>query len=194
MEKGNDDYIISGAGLSKEEVRLLGKDIRFIQTHTPEFRKIGEYVYNNPFFIMLSIFPVLLISVSYGYRKRQDKLSGNIAYARSRKANQMAMNRLKKAKKAMSEKTQKEFYAETAKALLGFLGDKLNISAAGIITDHVEEMMKSRNIDEQVITQYLTCLQICDYQRFATANASFDDMKSFYDQAKEAIIALEKIL
>ena len=104
------------------------------------------------------------------------------------------MKRLSKANKLLNERTQKEYYAEIANALMGFLGDKLNISAAGIITDEVEDLMKNKGIKEEVIKQYLLCLKMCDYQRFAPSEAKIDEMKLFFDEAKQAIVALEKVI
>ena len=193
VEKGSDDFIAIGSGLSKEEVKLLGKDIRFIRKHKPEFRKIGRYFYKNPLFLVLIIFPLILVGASVVYSRHLEKLSANVAYARSRRANQIALSRLKKAQKLLSEKTQKEFYAETSNALLGFLGDKLNIAAAGIITDQVEDMMKARNIDARIIALYLKCLHLCDFKRFAPSESSLNEMKKFYEGAKKAIVVLEKV-
>jgi hypothetical protein len=194
VKKGKEDITYVSTGLSKEQVKLIRKDIRYIQTHTPEFRKIGKYFYNSYLFMALLIFPLILTAVSIAYRQRLDKLSENVAYARSQKANQIAMKQLKKAAKVLSDNTQKQFYAEISSALRGFLADKLNISAAGIITDQVESMMKSRNINDTIITKYLNCLQVCDYQRFAPSNSTIEDMKQFYNQAKDAIISLERAM
>ncbi|HEX9970623.1 MAG TPA: BatD family protein, partial [bacterium] len=194
VAKGSDEFMTVTSGLSKEEVKLLGKDIRFIQLSNTEFSKIGSYLYKKSYFILLLIFPILAVLASYGYRRHLDKLSGNIAYARSRQANQLAMKKLHKAKKLLAETRQKEFYAETANSLMGFLGDKFNISSAGIITDQVEEVMKSKNIPEDVIRQYLSCLQVCDYQRFAPSNSNLQGMKDFFDQAKQAIVSLERVI
>ncbi len=194
VAKGSDEFMTVTSGLSKEEVKLLGKDIRFIQTGNAEFSKIGSYLYKKSYFILLLIFPILAVLASYGYRRHLDKLSGNIAYARSRKANQLAMKKLHKAKRLLSESRQKEFYAETANSLMGFLGDKFNIASAGIIADQVEELMKSKNIQEDVIRQYLSCLQVCDYQRFAPSNSNLQGMKDFFDQAKQAIVSLERVI
>ena len=143
---------------------------------------------------MILILPLIVVAASYGYRRHLDKLSGNIAYARSRKANQMAMKRLSKAKKYLSRNTQKQFYAEVSKALMGFLGDKLNIPSAGIIIDKVEDLMTNKKIDEEVIKQYLLCLKMCDYQRFAPSDAQIEEMKLFFDESKQTIIALEKVI
>ncbi len=194
VEKGSDEFMTVTSGLSKEEVKLLGKDIRFIQLSNVKFNKIGSFFYKKFYFILALILPLLVVVSSLGYRRHLDKLSENVAYARSLKANQMAMKRLHKAKKLLSEKTQKEFYAEIANSLMGFLGDKLNIAAAGIITDKVEQLMQTRKVDEQVIKQYLSCLHVCDYQRFAPSNAKLDEMKQFFDHAKLAIVALEKVI
>lgn len=194
VEKGDEEFISVGSGLSKEEVKLLGQDIRYIQFGAPEFKKIGGTFHKSSYFILLLIVPVVLILSSLGYRKHLDKINANVAYARSRKANQLAMKRLHKAKKLLHENTQKEFYAEIANSLMGFLGDKFNIASAGIITDEVEGLMKKHNIPETVISQYLACLQMCDYQRFAPSSAKLDEMKVFFNEAKNAIVALEKVI
>ena len=54
--------------------------------------------------------------------------------------------------------------------------------------------MKSRGVDEQVIQKYINCLRVCDYQRFAPASAKLEEMKKFFNEAKQAIIELEKII
>jgi hypothetical protein len=194
VAKGSDEFMTVTSGLSKEEVKLLGKDIRFIQSGNAEFSRIGSYLYKKSYFILLLIFPILAVLASYGYRRHLDKLSDNIAYARSRKANQLAMKKLHKAKKLLSETRQAEFYAEVANSLMGFLGDKFNIASAGIIIDQVEELMKSKNLQEDVIRQYLSCLQVCDYQRFAPSNSNLQEMKDFFNQAKQAIVSLERVI
>ena len=194
VAKGSDEFMAVTSGLSKEEVKLLGKDIRFIQLSDVQFKRIGSYFYKSSYFILILIFPIVIILSSLGYRRHIDKLSENVAYARSRRANQVAMKRLHKAKKLLSEKTEKEYYAEISNSLMGFLGDKLNIASAGIITDQVEGLMQDRGVDEAVIRQYLTCLQTCDYQRFAPSTAKLEDMEKFFNQAKQAIIELEKII
>jgi len=194
VEKSGDQFVKVTSGHSKEDVKYLGQDIRFIQQGIPNFKKIGSQFYKSFYFLLILILPLIVVAVSYGYRRHLDKLSGNIAYARSRKANQMAMKQLSKAKKYLSPDTQKQFYAEVSNSLMGFLGDKLNIPSAGIITDEVEDLMKDKNVKDEVIKQYLLCLKMCDYQRFAPSDAQLEEMKMFFDEAKQAIVALEKVI
>lgn len=194
VEKSDDDFTVFAGGRSKEDVKYLGKDIRFIQLGKPQFDRIASHFYTSFYFVILLLIPVAAVISAWFYRRHLNKLSGNIAYARSRKANQIAMKRLSKANKLLNERTQKEYYAEIANALMGFLGDKLNISAAGIITDEVEDLMKEKNVSVDVIEKYISCLQTCDYQRFAPSSGGFVEMKTFFGEAKQAIISLEKVI
>ncbi len=190
--RGSQTAVSLGEGLSKEEVRLVGKDIRFIKTEPVQFVRLNNFFYKTPLFWILIFVPLLALCGAFGYKKYQDRLEENVAFARSQRAGQFAKKRLQKAKKLLSEDTQKEFFAEISRALLGFLADKFNLPAAGIMIDEVEGLMRERGVDEETIRKYLNCLQVCDFQRFAPANSSLSEMESCYNDASEAIVRLEK--
>jgi hypothetical protein len=88
--------------------------------------------------------------------------------------------------------TQKEFYAEISRALLGFIADKLNLAEAGLMTDEVAARLKERQVEDTIISELLECLQECDYQRFAPADATLEAMNDLYNRARAAIVNLEK--
>ncbi len=194
VERSANDLVAFTGTKNKEDIKYLGKDIRFIQLRAVEFKKISKPFFQKWHFYFLLFLPLAIVFASFQYRQYLDKMSGNVAYARSRKANRMAQKRFAQARKYLKEETQKDFYREVSNALLGFIGDKFNVSAAGIITDEVEKLLRDRGVDENVIKKYIDCLRICDYQRFAPATAKLDDMKKFLDEAKQALIELEKII
>ncbi|OQX85454.1 hypothetical protein B6D60_07795 [candidate division KSB1 bacterium 4484_87] len=194
VEKSANDLVAYTGTKNKEDIQYLGKDIRYIQLNTIELKKITKPIYQRFYFYLLLLLPLVIVFSSFQYRKYLDKMSGNVAYARSRKANRMAQKRLSLAKKYLKEETQKDFYREVSNALLGFIGDKFNVSAAGIITDEVEKLMRDRGVDDGVIKKYMDCLRVCDYQRFAPASAKIDEMKKFLNEAKQALVALEKVV
>ncbi len=123
-----------------------------------------------------------------------EKLSTNVAYARSRKAGGMAQKQLALARKYLQRSEEKDFYAEIQRALLGFLGNKLNIAEAGLITDEVERQLTDKKVSPEIIREYLKCLQTCDFVRFAPAASNGKAMQEFYEQARRALEALEKAL
>ena len=192
--RGDEPLVHVPMAASKEDVELIGQDIRFIQTRLPEFQRIGDVFYKRLGFAATLAFPLLALAGALVYRRHQERLSADVAYARSRKANQMALKRLRQANKALRHGDSKAFYAEVSKALTGFIADKLNVPAAGLITDEVASLLQAKNIRPETITQYLDCLRTCDFKRFAPTDADESEMKAFFEQARKAIIALEKEL
>ena len=194
VAKGENEIVSIGSGLSKEEVRILGQDIRFIKLGGPQFKPVGKSFKNSTLFLALLILPLLALAGSLGYKKHLNQLSENKAYARSHRANRMALKRLSKAKSLLNEKSQKEFYAEVSRSLLGFAADKLNLEEAGIISSDLEKRLRQNKLDEILLNEYLSLIQTCDYQRFAATTGSKNEMTDFYTSAKEAIIKLEKAI
>ncbi|MGH7600166.1 MAG: BatD family protein [bacterium] len=195
VEKGAGDYAApSGSGVSKEDVRLLGQDIRFIAKATLPFRPLQKVPYARPWFLLAAAAPVLALFLAFFYERHREKLSTNIAYARSRKAGSLAQKQLAAAKKLLQKNDEKSFYAEVQRALMGFLGNKLNVAEAGFITDSVERMLAEKRVNAETIHQYLDCLHTCDFQRFAPAQSNGKVMNEFYEQARRAIEAMEKAL
>jgi len=180
-------------GLSKEDIKVLGRDIRYIKLESSGFYRSGEYFYKRTFVYFILVMPLFALMIAVVYRIRMSALEGNIAYARSRKASQEAKKRLSYAKKIMKLDKQKEFYAEVSRALLGYVADKLNLSAAGLISDEVANQMKKYSVDDKLIDELMDILQKCDYQRFAPANSTLAEMQTIYQQAKNVIIKLENI-
>jgi len=194
VKPGAESVVSLGEGLSKEEVQLIGKDIRFIKTQSPKFRKINRIFYKMALFWLIVFFPLIVLGGAFGYKRNQDRLKENVAFARSQRANQVAKKRLQNARKVLAVDTQKQFFAEISKALLGFLGDKFNLPTAGIMTDEVEKLMREHRVDNETIQSYLDCLRICDFQRFAPANSTLEEMQRCFDDASQAIIRLEKVI
>ncbi len=185
---------MSGGGWSKEEVQLIGQDIRFIKVNHQGFKEIGYHVYSQPWFLGLVIMPVLLLAGAVGVQQQQRKMNTNQAYARRRRANKMAQRRLSQAKKLLSTGKPSEFYGEVSRAVTGFIADKLDISRAGLITNELERRLRQRQVDPEQIRQVIDLMQSCDFYRFGQGSVSKEEMETFYRRAKELIIALDKSL
>lgn len=194
VAKGSGDVSTVPSGLSKEEVRFIGQDIRFIKLNTPEWRRQGGGFYRSSLLTALWILPLVALAGAFAYRRHLDKLSGDVAYARSRRANRMAMKRLARAADLLKPASQKEYYAEVSRALLGFAADKLNIAEAGIVSDELEAKLRNKGVEDAIIQPYMRLLQQCDFQRFAPADGTATQMEEMYKNAKEAIINLEKAI
>jgi len=187
VAKGNEAVALVPSGLSKEEVRLIAQDIRYIKTQSPAFRKIGEGLHDSAVFWVAMLAPLLALAGAVVRRRHWDRLQGDHAYARLRRANRAARKRLAAARVVMTVDREKEFYAEASKALLGFLGDKLNIAEAGMISDEVQPALQSRGVPQEVIDEYFACLHTCDLKRFSPAGATVEEMREFLERSEKAM-------
>jgi hypothetical protein len=188
---------INGLGIvsrARGEIATLREDIRFIQIETPSFHRLDRSLFRNPAFWLICFVPLVVVGGSYGVRRHRVRLEGDVAYARRRRASRAAMRRLSGARKLLSADTQVEFYAEIGSALQGFLGDKLNIAAAGIIRDDVAEVLMSAAVSQSVIDDYFACLDHCDRQRFAPSDPDESTMTEFLGRVESAMSALDREL
>ncbi|MCH8329952.1 MAG: protein BatD, partial [Bacteroidetes bacterium] len=159
------------AGITKEDVELIGQDIRFIKTGPVNLAVKGYAFYGSTPFVMMLFLPISLFILLIIWLKRQEKLSGNIVLMKNRRANKMAKKRLAKAAVHLKENDSKGFYDETARAIWGYLGDKLNISTADLTKDKAREILSQKNIEDVIIDQLLTTLDNCEMALFAPTEA-----------------------
>ena len=102
----------------------------------------------------------------------------------------MAKKRLAEARTLVSGDDPRAFYAEAARALQGFLADKLNISEAGLMTDLVRRELGGRGGSDEVATEYLTCIEHCDRQRFAPSGGGTEAHEKFMGRTEAAMTSL----
>jgi len=185
---------ISGtSNLSKQEVELLGKDIRFIK-EIANYTRQGNKIYTNVLFLSGFIFPLILVGFAFGYKKHQVKLEGDVQFARRRKAGKIATKHLASAKKYLKAETSKEFYRFMSKALQGFVSDKLNIEMTDFTVNSVKQNLEKIGVNSDEIEEYQNCLQESDYMQFAGKDSEVDQMNTFFDKSKNCLTKLEKYI
>ena len=176
-----------GTGRVRAGVEELRTDIRFIQLGSPALVRANQPLFAHPFFWVILLAPLAAVGGAAGVRRHRDRLHGDIAYARSRRASRVARKRLAEARKLAGGEDVRAFYAETGHALEGFLADKLNIAAAGMIRDEVRERLRTMGIGEEAAEPCLECLEECDRQRFAPPTASPGERARFLGQVEAAM-------
>jgi hypothetical protein len=195
VAQGAEGYTtVAGSGLSKEEVRLIGQDIRFIKTADTPFRRTGMPTVPPAFYWSVFLLPLLGLAGAFAYRKHLDRISGDVAYARGIRASSAVRKRLSAAKSLIKGDVQKQFYAEAGRALQGYIGDKLNIAEAGMISGEVEAILRRKGVSEETARGFFDCLDTCDMKRFSPESATVEEMKAFFHKVETAIMKLEKEL
>ncbi len=183
---------MNSGNFTKSEVRLLGRDIHFIKEKMSDLVSVDAAPYTSGWFLSALFLPLLALGMAFGYRQHQEKMSTNVEYARKRQASKQAEKRLKTAKTLMNQQKFEAFYGEVSRALLGFVADKTNHSAAGLMRDNVASLLHESKVDESLIDEYLKCLDEADFRRFAPGQATPDAAQEFYDSAADLLSNLLK--
>lgn len=174
----------------KEDVKLLASDIRYIHLGDVVMIDSGQ-LFGSVKYVLCFIIPLLTFcSLLIIYRKRA-KANANISRQRNKKANKVAVKRMKRASTLLNEKQKSEFYDEVLKALWGYIADKLNIPTAELNKDIVKENLTEAGISNDDIVSLLETINECEFARFSSGNTTLENMKNVYNSATTTINKIE---
>ncbi len=111
---------------------------------------------------------------------------------RNKRANKVALRRLKQSKAYMDAGKEALFYEEMMRALYGYVSDKLNIPVSDLSKDNIEERMAEGGISQTDITAMIKLLSDCEWARYSPG-ASLQ-MTSVYQASLDLIDRFESKL
>ncbi len=126
-------------------------------------------------FLTLNLAPVVALAGGVIWKRRQDKLRGDVAYARRSRAVKNAQRRLASAQGC----------DDVRRALQHYLGDRLNIPSSGITAAVVEEHPLPADAAQKIRALF----EACDAARFAGAPVDLADLRQ---RVEHVIDELEK--
>jgi len=135
---------------------------------------------------------VLLVLVLVGWKRKNDKLAGNLALLHYQKARKVAKSRLKKAKKLMQENNYNEFFTEISLALFGYLEDKFHIPKAEFTIEKAADELRKAGVDDTLIETVKKTAKDCEFVRFAPGAEKDSAILSMYDRLGAIIVDVEK--
>lgn len=191
VEKGVGQYEPSASSFSKEDVKLLNEDIRYIKTSDFELEPKQDNSLIKSWFWATLILPLIALLTLVGFRKKQDKLYGNVQLLKYQKAEKAAKQRLKIAKRALDENKLTEFYSELSLALYGYLEDKLGIQKSEFTLDMAVDKLTQRKVDDGLINKMKTIAEKCEFVRFAPQGETSATANEIYEETVKIIIEID---
>lgn len=174
-------------------VETLREDIRFIRLD-PQLRPVGGPLTDHAAFWIVALLPLVAAAGALALRRHQDRLAGDVAWARGRSARRVARKRLAQARSLADGEDVRAFYAEVGRALQGFLADKLNVAAAGLMVREASREMEQRGVDPEAAREFVSCLELCDRQRFAPSPDAAQERAGFLKRAASIMTRLDQEL
>lgn len=191
VERGTSEPATVVHARNKEDVQVVGNDIRFIKTSTSELEPIETNFFGSAtFYSMFAAPPLLFALFMLVYRRRQSELSDVIAL-KSKKAGQVARKRLTAANDALKKKDHKFFYEEIYRALNGYFSDKLHLSVSGLSKEAIASSLESRGGSPETVALLVKTLDECEIARYAPIS-DLSGMEHVYSDAERLIKSTEQ--
>ncbi|MBQ2436288.1 MAG: protein BatD, partial [Bacteroidaceae bacterium] len=179
--------------VSKEELRLLGQDIRYINLKDTHYRPRGHFFFGSLVYWLWYIIPLLAFAAVLIIYRKQAVENANIAKTRTKKANKVATRRLKMAKKKMEEKDKSGFYDEVLKAMWGYLSDKLSMPVSELSKDNIAAKLSECQVPSELIDECSNIIAECEFARYAPTLSGYADDK-VYDKVATLMNKLENAI
>lgn len=193
VEKGEGDTEANSGvvqALTKEDVKFIGKDIRYIKPVQQLDRK-QAMMFGTPLFFGCYAIPLLIFVAIILFRLAQIKQNANQAAVKNRKAGKVSRKRLRQASKYMKQGQEAQFYDELLKGIWGYLSDKLSIPVANLSKDNVTDILAAHNVDSQLIGELMDLLNSCEFARYAPAAVS-GGMDEIFRKADDTLSKLDQ--
>lgn len=189
---GGDAVVMQGRGMSKEEVRLLGQDIRFIKLGAAQLHsRRRPLLFSGLYWGALAFVLVFFGAVYFALRKRI-KDSQNVALLRGRRASKVAVQRFRAARRYMEQQDRHAFYEEMLRALWGYVSDKLNIPVANLTKENVREELHKRGVPAEQSQRFTAIIARCDEAQYSPAASAH--MSDVYDEGVDLVSHIEAMV
>lgn len=193
VDKGKDAGSVGGGalvGAERSGVRNLAQDIRFIHVKVPQLKSKGDFFVFSPMFIVIMLLLLIVAVVMWLMLRRMAVRKADVAGMKTRRANKVALRRLKTAGDYLQQNLYTAFYEELHKALIGYVSDKLNMSMADLSKEAVAGKLLEGGVAQEVVDGFISILDACEFARYSP-DAGNAVMTGHYEQAISVISSIE---
>ena len=187
--EGNSEQVVANF-ISKEDLKVLGQDIRYIKTGDTNLTRKDDYFFGSMSYWMWYIIPLALFIACMVIYRKQALENANVAKVRTKKANKVATKRMKNAGKLLAEKKTEAFYDEVLKAMWGYISDKLSMPVSQLSKDNIEGKLQQHQVADELVKEFIDILNDCEFARYAPGSQD-EKMDKIYSSAIEVISKME---
>ncbi len=179
-------------GPSKEDVRRLGSDIRFIKSGRPALRSTAMPFMPGTAYIIALLLIAAAFAALYFAMRRMIRDSRNTVLVRNRRANKVAVQRFRAAERFMREQNRHAFYEEMLRALWGYMSDKLNIPVADLTKEKIRDELQRRGVTAEDARRFTEIISRCDEAQYSPSASV--GMSEVYAEGVNIISHIESIV
>ena len=186
--------IASGAGFRKEEVSLLGSDIRFIMRDMPRWRPIGSSIFKRFWFWLFNLISIGLVAGSMTFRRWMEKMAGNSLFARRRRAFTRAQQLLKEVQTALGQEHTDTVCGKLDRSLSGFISDRMGLAQSGFGPREIQAALQKQAVDHNLLEAVISILNELEQLRFLPGSLNHEDYIRLHERVNELLLKLVKVI
>lgn len=172
-------------------MRQLDRDIRFI--HTGKLpSSAASMMILTPIYWLVVVVAVALFVVVYVALRKRIRDNRNIVARRMKRADKVAVQRLRMAQRSMEEGNRHAFYEEMLRAMWGYISDKFNIPVSNLTKETIREVLYRRGVSADVAEQFCEIISRSEEAQYAPSAEG--DMSEVYAFAAEVISKIENVV
>ncbi len=177
---------------AKQDIEAKNTDILHIKLGDKSPSHTHTLVVTTVWYWMLYVALILILGgVIYAYG-RHARLTADITGQKLAKANKVARQRLKAARRFLDNKENDKYYEEMLRAMWGYLSDKLSIPASQLSRDNISSELEKYGASSELTESIIDILDECEMARY-TPVKSEEQLDRLYQQASEAINQMENL-
>lgn len=177
--------------VGKQDVRLLGSDIRFIKLTRPNLHSVVAPLVFSPLYFVIVVAMLLLSVVLYFVIGKRIRDSHNTALVKGRRANKVAVQRFRAAERYMREQNRHAFYEEMLRALWGYISDRFNIPVADLTKETIREELTRRGAVDQA-KDIISIISLCEEAQYSPVESA--TMNEIYGRGIDIVSKIESVV
>ncbi len=182
----------SGAAERSLRKEIIGRDIIYIKESPGEIVSRGIYLYKNPVFLVLQLFPLIIFIAAVNFHKKRERLSSDIGYARRLAAPRKAKKGIRQAEEYVQKNMALDFHDAVFRTLRDYLGNRFHVPSGGITAEALDSVLAGKDIEKNYLERLKKIFNECDMVRYAPSSIDEANMHNTLKEMKEIIDYLER--
>ncbi|MFH1071373.1 MAG: BatD family protein [Candidatus Glassbacteria bacterium] len=179
--------------LNPASVVSLGRDIRYIKENPAALGNRTHQFGDSPLFWLAHFIPLVSVGGALLIRRHRGRLMTDRGYARLKGAGRKFDRSLKEASRAAAAGDFAAGYAALDRALVHFLGDRLNVETVGMTTDQIGRLLAEKSFTEELRGEVAECLDHFAYVRFAPqTGADIETVKNYRGRVEKIAAKIDR--
>ncbi len=194
VEPSEDQVYHQGESWQKEEVTLLGQDIRYIMRPTSRLYPLGQSVFQAYWFYLMNGLTLLLLGAVVARNWFIKKARTDQTFLRRFSANTRAQQRFKMLEKSLANGADDQFYTQVYVLLTNFIADRINLPPAGIGVREIIQALEQKSVAPELISSIAQFLNRLDEIRFLPTAPDNTQPEPILNEARHLFNQLSKVI